>query len=261
MKNISIIGIPYDEKSSFMKGTAKAPLAIRKCLHSGASNYFAENGISIQNNLINDKGDFQIDDYSDIEKKAEEILEENNRLFTLGGDHSITYPLVKAYSKLYPPFHILHLDAHPDLYDEYEGDRYSHACPFARILEEKLTERVVQIGIRTMNSHQKEQADKFIVEIIEMKDFNNFSLPDFTKPIYISLDMDVFDPAFAPGISHHEPGGLSSRQVINIIHSINVPVIGADLVEYNSDRDINDMTAALASKLMKEILSKMISND
>lgn len=260
MKNISIIGIPYDEKSSFMKGTAQAPPIIRKLLHSGASNYFAENGISIQNDLISDRGDIKIDEYFDIEKEAEKILKENNRLFTLGGDHSITYPLVKAFSKFYSPFHILHFDAHPDLYDEYEGDKYSHACPFARIMEDKLTERVVQVGIRTMNTHQKEQSERFETEIIEMKYFNLDELPKFTKPIYISLDMDAIDPAYAPGISHHEPGGLSSRQIINIIQSINVPIIGADLVEYNPVRDMNDVTAALVAKLMKEILSKMIEN-
>ena len=187
-------------------------------------------------------------------------MEKNRRLFSIGGDHSITYPLVKAYSQFYKDFHILHFDAHSDLYDEYEGDKYSHACPFARIMEDKLTLRLMQIGIRTLNIHQRQQAEKYNVEILEMKDFNINELPKLTKPVYISLDMDAIDPAFAPGISHHEPGGLSSRQLIDVLHTIDVPVIGADLVEYNPNRDVSDITVALAAKLMKEIISKMIVN-
>ena len=213
MKSISVIGFPFDEKSSYKKGTALAPALIRKCLHSGVSNYFAENGINIKNDLVIDEGDFKIIDYFDIEKYAILQLENERRLVTLGGDHSITYPLVRAYSKFYSQFHILHFDAHPDLYDEYDGDKYSHACPFARIMENNLTERLVQIGIRTLNTHQKEQAEKYKVEIVEMKDFNINALPRFIKPIYISLDMDAIDPAYSPGVSHQEPGGLSPRQI------------------------------------------------
>ena len=84
------------------------------------------------------------------------------------------------------------------------------------------------------------------------------TIPTFKNPLYISLDMDGFDPAFAPGVSHHEPGGLSSREVINLIQSIDTEVIGADIVEYNPTRDFQNMTAFLAAKMMKEIIGKMI---
>ena len=177
----------------------------------------------------------------------------------MGGDHSITYPILKAHHKKYGQVDILHIDAHADLYDNFEGDKYSHACPFARIMEDKLATRLVQIGIRTLSKHQAEQADKFGVEIIQMKDFDINKLPEFKNPIYLSLDIDGLDPAFAPGVSHHEPGGLSTREVLSIIQKINVPIIGADIVEYNPTRDINDMTAMVSAKILKEIAAKILN--
>ena len=205
-----------------------------------------------------DKGDFEIPKYFDIEEITKNHLTINRKIFTLGGDHSITFPIIKAYHEKYTKIDILHIDAHSDLYDDYEGDKYSHACPFARIMETGLGNRLVQVGIRTLNTHQAEQAKKFNVEIHQMKDLDLTKIPEFENPLYISLDMDGFDPAFAPGVSHHEPGGLSSRQVIELIQNINTEVIGADIVEYNPKRDFQGMTAFLAAKMMKEILAKMM---
>jgi arginase family enzyme len=91
-----------------------------------------------------------------------------------------------------------------------------------------------------------------------MKDWSNQKL-ELQGPLYITLDMDAFDPGFAPGVSHHEPGGFTPRQVIQLIQNIDVPVIGGDIVEYNPARDIHDMTAALSAKLLKEIAAKIIS--
>jgi arginase len=91
-----------------------------------------------------------------------------------------------------------------------------------------------------------------------MKDFNMDFVNQLKAPLYISLDIDVLDPAFAPGISHHEPGGLTTRELITIIQSITVPIVGADIVEYNPTRDVHNMTAMVAYKLMKELISKML---
>ena len=260
MKPIILQGILYDEKSSFQKGPAKAPPIIRDCLHSDAYNTFSELGIDIDSKAIVDRGDFKISEYFDIEKVTEKHLKEDARICTLGGDHSITYPILKAYSKHHSNIHILQFDAHSDLYHEFEGDPYSHACPFARIMENKLANHLIQVGIRTLTTHQREQAQKFGVEIHHAKDIG----PDFSlkikQPVYLSVDMDVFDPAFAPGISHRESGGLTPRQIINLIHSIDAPIIGADIVEYNPDKDLDGITAALASKILKEVLAKMIGD-
>lgn len=221
-------------------------------------NHYSENGVNIENNRITDKGDFTIDDYFDIEKITRKHLGESDKILTLGGDHSITFPIIKALSEKYAPLDILHIDAHADLYHDYEGDPYSHACPFARIMENGLAVRLVQVGIRTLNPHQFAQAQKFGVEVHEMKNLDLTRHFEFNNPLYISLDMDGFDPAHAPGVSHHEPGGLTPRQVIGLIQSLKGHVIGADIVEYNPDRDFQSMTAYLAAKMMKEILGKML---
>ncbi len=221
-------------------------------------NYYAENGTTIESDKIMDKGDFGITSYFDIEEITNTHLNTHPKILTLGGDHSITFPLIKALHQKYPVLDILHIDAHADLYDNYEGDPHSHACPFARIMENGFALRLVQVGIRTLNTHQAEQAKKFGVEIHPMNNLDLSSIPKFKNPLYISLDMDGFDPAFAPGVSHHEPGGLTSRQVIDLIQNIDAEVVGADIVEYNPTRDFQDMTAFLAAKMMKEILAKML---
>ncbi len=258
MNKIIIQGIQFDEKSSFQKGPKLAPPLIREALNCGSTNMFAEDLTSIDNSKIEDKGDFEIINYFDIEKITKTHLDSGAKVFTLGGDHSITFPIIKAHFEKYSKLDILHIDAHADLYDNFEGDSYSHACPFARIMENGLAVKLVQVGIRTLNAHQAEQAKKFNVEIHEMKNLDLSTIPKFKNPLYISLDMDGFDPAFAPGVSHHEPGGLTSRQVINLIQSIKTEVIGADIVEYNPNRDFQNMTAFLAAKMMKEIVAKMI---
>ena len=257
MNKIAIQGIKFDEKSSYQKGPKNAPNAIRKALYSDSANLFAENLTSIEALGLEDKGDFEVVDYFEIEEITAAHLNAGNRILTLGGDHSITFPVIKAHSEHYPKLDILHIDAHSDLYDEFDGDPFSHACPFARIMEGGHAQRLVQVGIRTLTQHQAEQAERFNVEIHQMKNLNLSSIGGFNNPLYISLDMDAFDPAFAPGVSHHEPGGLSSRQVIELIQNLNAEIIGADIVEYNPEKDFHDMTAFLAAKMMREILSKM----
>lgn len=257
MKDIIIQGIKYDEKSTHLKGARHAPPLIRKALYCGSMNLTAENGFTIDVPEVKDSGDFTIKDYFDIEKITEKHLKKAPHIVTLGGDHSITYPIIKAYQKQYPKLDILHIDAHPDLYDEFNGDKYSHAAPFARIMENHLAVRLVQVGIRTLNQHQREQAERFGVEVHEMRTMNLKKIGKFDNPVYISIDLDGLDPAFAPGVSHNEPGGLTSRQVINLIHSLDANVIGGDVVEYNPDIDCNEVTAFLAAKLLKEIIGKI----
>jgi len=129
----------------------------------------------------------------------------------------------------------------------------SHASPFARIMEQRLATRLVQVGIRTSNRHCREQARRFGVETVEMKDFVAGRVPIPDQPLYVSIDLDALDPAFAPGVSHHEPGGLSVRDILSVLHRVPGPIVGADVVEYNPTRDINGMTAVVAAKLVKEL--------
>ncbi len=173
---------------------------------------------------------------------------------SIGGDHSVSYPIIEAHAQKYPNLHVLHFDAHGDIYENFDDNPYSHASPFARILEKKLISSLTQVGLRTLNTHQREQINKYGIQVIEMKDFSMDFLNKLSGPLYISLDIDVLDPAFAPGVSHHEPGGMSVRELISCLQGINVEVVGADLVEYNPLRDINNQTAMVGYKLMKELL-------
>ena len=257
---VKLIGIPFDKKSSFLQGPALAPARIRQVLHDGGSNYWTE---KLQNPIehkdFSDAGDLNVDVYEDIEKELKKVLLPGVKLLSLGGDHSVTYPLIKAYKEVYGAFDILHIDAHGDLYDAFDGDPHSHACPFARIMEEGLAPRLVQVGVRTLNPHQLAQARRFGVEQITMLDFEEkWRSLKFNRPLYISMDLDGLDPAFAPGVSHHEPGGLSTRQVLDIFHHVDAALIGADIVEYNPHRDVSGMTAAVAAKLLKELAGKMV---
>ena len=242
-----------------MRGAAEAPPLIREALFSDARNLWSESGIDLGGDgLLCDAGDVSPASPEEIEKSISALLARGLRPLCLGGDHSITYPIIRGVAREYPALSVLHFDAHPDLYHEFDGNPYSHASPFARIMEEKLVQRLVQIGIRTMNAHQREQAERFGVEVIEMKDFKDGLELTFDTPVYISVDMDALDPAFAPGVSHREPGGLTTRQVIEVIQSIKAPVIGADIVEFNPRMDPSGMTAVVCAKILKELAAKMV---
>ncbi len=256
---VTLFGIPFDGKSSHLSGAALAPSRIRQEFASPAYNAYSESLVDVHLRL-HDAGDIRGDTFDQLRQEFENLSIAKGSYLFLGGDHSVSYLSISKMHALYGPnFHILHFDAHADLYDEFEGDRFSHACPFARIMEEKLALSLTQVGIRTLTPHQREQAERFGVEIFRMQDIENFDPSLIPGPIYISIDVDVFDPAFAPGVSHQEAGGVSSRQLINWLQGIKSPVIGADIVEYNPLRDKENITAALCAKLMKELIPLMTS--
>lgn len=260
---VALVGIPCDENASFLRGAAAAPARIRQAFHCASTNRCCENGTDLGNHpRFLDMGDIEpkpgaamIDS---IDSAISVLLKRDIRVLSLGGDHSITYPIVRAYSRRYRSLNVLQIDAHPDLYDRFENNRFSHASPFARIMENRLAARLVQIGIRTANPHQRLQAEQLGVEMIEMYRWSSGNLPQFSGPLYLSIDLDAFDPAFAPGVSHPEPGGFDTRTVIAMIQQIQVPVVGADIVELNPSRDPNGATAMLAAKLLKEVAAGML---
>ncbi len=263
--SVVVVGVPVDENSSFLRGAARAPDIIRKALHAESSNLCAENGIELAagSGLV-DIGNLDIGPAGganeQITTAVTGLLAHQLRPVALGGDHSITFPIIRSFAATHPSLTVLQLDAHPDLYDSYDGNRFSHACPFARIMEENLARRLVQIGIRAMNTPQRQQAQRFGVETMEMCTHRGPVELQLSGPVYVSIDMDVLDPAFAPGVSHPEPGGLSPREVIDIIHRIRVPIVGADIVECNPERDLGEMTVRTAAKLLKEIAGAMLKN-
>jgi agmatinase len=261
---LAVLGVPFDEKSSFLRGAAGGPAAIRAASTGKARNPFTELGVDLEHDTVMvDLGD--VDTRGDVDKTfgrieaaVGKILKKRAKPIILGGDHSITYPVFRALAKTYKAVDALHFDAHPDLYEDLYGDRYSHACPFARIMEQGLAKGLVQVGIRAATADQLANARRYGSRIIEMKDLKDGLALSFVRPVYVSFDLDALDPAFAPGVSHHEAGGLSTRQAVDIIHALKARIIGLDIVECNPSRDPSGITAAAAVKIIKEVAGLML---
>jgi agmatinase len=257
---MTLLGIPWDGSSSYRRGAAEAPARIREALRAPSSNPFNERGDDVSSpDVLRDAGDPALpEDAAEarvaIEAGVRGLLDAGAVPLLIGGDHSITYPILRAYQD-WESLTVVHLDAHGDLYDEYEGDRYSHACPFARVMEERLASRLIQIGIRTLTPHQREQVARFGVEVFGADRWRE-AIPvirGLGGPVYVSLDLDVLEPMLAPGLSHPEPGGLAVRDVLEALAALRAPLAGADVVEYNPRNDWRDLTARVAAKFVKEI--------
>ncbi|TVU06860.1 hypothetical protein EJB05_46912, partial [Eragrostis curvula] len=289
----SLLGVPLGHNSSFLQGPAFAPPRIREAIWCGSTNSSTEEGKELNDpRVLTDVGDVPIQEIRDcgveddrlmhvISESVKTVMEEDPlRPLVLGGDHSISYPAVRAVSeKLGGPVDILHLDAHPDIYDCFEGNVYSHASSFARIMEGGYARRLLQflivpmyldldgfqVGLRSITKEGREQGKRFGVEQYEMRTFSkdrekleNLKLGEGVKGVYVSVDVDCLDPAFAPGVSHIEPGGLSFRDVLNILQNLQGDVVAADVVEFNPQRDtVDGMTAMVAAKLVRELTAKI----
>ncbi|XP_023548510.1 arginase 1, mitochondrial [Cucurbita pepo subsp. pepo] len=275
----SLLGVPLGHNSSFLQGPAFAPPRIREAIWCGSTNPTTEEGKELTDpRVLTDVGDVPVQEIRDcgvdderlmkvVSESVKLVMEEDPlRPLVLGGDHSISYPVIRAVSeKLGGQVDILHLDAHPDNYNAYEGNYFSHASSFARIMEGGYARRLLQVGIRSISQEGREQCKRFGVELYEMRNFSrdreyleNLKLGEGVKGVYVSIDLDSLDPAFAPGVSHIEPGGLSFRDVLNIIHNLKGDIVGADVVEFNPQRDtIDGMTAMVAAKLVRELTAKI----
>ncbi|WP_129647524.1 agmatinase [Peristeroidobacter agariperforans] len=265
MTKIALLGVPHDENSSYLRGPAEAPDLIRRELHNDAYSLWSESGVDLSApgrlvDLGNIRFEGDRDPWDLIEQCVGEALASGDPLICLGGDHAVTYPIMRGVRRHHRSLTILHIDAHADIYHAYQDNPRSHASPFARIMEEKLTDRLIQVGLRTICDEHRQQFKRFNVEVIEAGRWSDCTRLELTTPVYISLDIDGLDPAFAPGVSHREPGGPSPRQVIDLIQSIRQPIVGADIVEYNPRCDISNQTTLVAAKMVKEIAGMMVKN-
>lgn len=266
MPSIRLFGLPTDVNSSFERGAAGGPAAIRAALWSDRGNLASESGLEIGTDIaFVDDGDLPLtenvaSDDEAIARHVAMLLKAGEVPLALGGDHAVTLPLVQAIAAQYGALNILHFDAHPDLYDDFEGNPRSHASPFARICEGGLSARLVQVGIRTMNHHCFEQASRFGTEIIPMTNFLAASVPALDGPLYISIDLDGLDPAAAPGVAHPEPGGLTVRELLAVLDRQHALIVGADIVEHHPGRDIGGVTAIVGAKLVRELAALIHRN-
>lgn len=264
---VGLLGVGFDANSTFRRGPAAAPAAIRIALGSESGNPYSETGVRVwPGDSVLDHGDLDVPDEKGtrgpidvIERGTRRALAETPRLVVLGGDHAVTYPVVRAFAAAHGRISLLHFDAHPDLYPDFEGNRFSHACPMARILEDGLVERLVQVGIRSYTPAQDDAAKRYDVEVIPAFSAGPIPALAFDTPVFISIDVDALDPGFAAGVSHPEPGGLSVRQVLEIVAAMRAPsVVGGDVVELNPELDRDGGTAVVAAKLACELLGRVI---
>lgn len=268
--HLAFVGLPDDSQSSYRRGCAAAPQRIRTAYNENSYNASTELGADLTEDVA---------DFGDVlsgatwQETARRYCEVATRLlndgkvpFFAGGDHAVTVPIVASLAALDKPIHVIQLDAHPDLYADFGGDRDSHACTAARMLEMEHVANITQIGIRTLNPPQQRLAEQVgdrlhMVAAREVAPaIPNLSHIPADASVYITLDLDAFDPAYVPGVSHPVPGGLTSRQVIDFLQTLPWKLVGMDVVEVNPSLDVNDQTAILAARLLHETMGRVQSS-
>ncbi len=257
-------GLPDDSQSSFRRGSARGPQQIRSAYDGNCFNATTESGVDLAG-AVADLGDLPAKSVWELtarsyQKFAARLFQIGKIPFFAGGDHAVTVPIIAALAELGEPVHLIQIDAHPDLYPDYEDSRDSHACTIARALEMNHVASVTQLGIRTLNKAQMPQLERYRdrLHLFHARDLPGELplLPHIPAgaPVYLTVDLDGFDPAFAPGVSHPVPGGLTPRQVLNFIQNAQWKLVGMDAVEVNPDLDVNDQTAILAARLLHEAM-------
>jgi agmatinase len=262
---VTIFGLPLDITETFRPGASKAPSVIRKVSDSIESySPFLKN--DLEKIKISDRGDLKFSS-NKIEEIVEEIenwargeVEKNDSLIVfIGGEHTITYPLVKVIAEKKKGINLLHLDAHLDMRDSYEGKRISHATVMRRISEIPEVEKIVSLGIRSGSQEDYDFAREKS-KIIFSEHLSEIDHSPWEKPFYLTLDMDVLDPSCAPGTGNPEPGGPSFKELTGLIYSIPLKnLIAFDIVEVSPPHDSGDITSITAAKLIREIILKRYS--
>jgi len=262
--NLYILGVPWDKSSSYRLGAALGPDAIREATTGELYNSFTENLVNLAERYsYRDLGNVRAETFEGLVKEVEQIVARyySGELFLfLGGDHAITYATFRAVKRAAGgELGLLYFDAHPDMYPEYYGNPYSHACTVRRLVEEGLVkgENVVQIGVRAPTKEQLEFAEEQGIKIVTASEVwlgKRIEVP--FERAYLSFDMDVLDPAFAPGVGNPEPGGLSTRELVEVIKGLNVEVVAFDIVELNPNYDYKGITTFAAAKIIREVLGK-----
>jgi len=257
-----IIGAPMDFTVSYRPGQRFGPQKIREVSY-GLEDYSPYAHDSLKQKSYFDAGDLDIPfgnvikSLEIIEETAQKLLADDKVPFFLGGEHLISYPIVRAVAKKYPDVIILHFDAHADLRDTYMGEKLSHATVLRRISEVVKNKHIYQFGIRSGIEEEFIFAkDHCNTNLVEVKTPFIKVLPELLKrPIYVTLDIDVVDPAYAPGTGTPEPGGCSSQEILDVIsHFEKLHIVGVDLVEVLPTCDLSERTALLAAKILREII-------
>lgn len=255
-----IVGVPMDFTVSYRPGTRMGPQQIRTVSY-GIEEYSFYTNQDLRDYNFCDLGDMALPfgnvdkSLQIIEQVARKLSSDGKFVIYLGGEHLISWPLIKVYAETYPDLAVLHFDAHADLRQNYLGEINSHATVMRRVCEKIGGKNLYQFGIRSGERDEYEYAQAntniFINRLLEPLAEVVKSLGQ--RPVYITLDIDVVDPAFAPGTGTPEPGGCSSKDIIEaVVMMSSLNVVGMDLVEISPVNDRSDRTAILGAKLVRE---------
>jgi len=258
---VVILGCPYDGSASFRPGARFGPSAIRRASWGieTFSPYFQKD---LSQCSIHDMGDLELPlgekkiSLGLIRKAVGIIISEKKYPVLLGGDHLITLPIVEEILKTYPRLHLIHIDAHTDLRDDYLGESLSHSTVMKKVVDHLSERRLFQIGIRSGTEDEFKLARR-MKSIVSL---NTASLGSMVKrlrnqPVYITLDLDVIDPSLLPGVGAPEPGGLTFQEFISLLKKLQtLNVIGFDIVELTPDYDPTQISSITAAVILREMI-------
>ena len=269
-----LVGAPLDVTASYRPGTRFAPASIRQAA-CNIEFYSLRSGLDFEDVGVRDLGDIAIspgvveDNLERIAKVSREIIEGGGRLILLGGEHLVTYGVMRGLLKFKPC--LLYLDAHFDLRNEYLGLKLSHASTLRRIVELLGPDRVFVVGVRAFTKSELEYATKHGIRHVTPIQLRLLGLREVARRIkswmntcetlYLSVDMDVFDPAYAPGVSNPEADGVDPSSMLDLLYMVlDKRLIGFDVVEVSPPHDVSDITSILAAKIVVEVATKLYSD-
>ena len=260
---VILFGAGFDGTSTYRPGSRFAPMALRSETLLAQEDYSPYFDLDLKDKKIHDLGDVEVvfgdtsETLARIEKISTYIVNDGKKPVCIGGEHLVTLPVVKPLLNNYPDLQIIQLDAHLDLMDELFGDRYSHGTVMRRIFDlMKQPFRIYQVGVRS--GHQDEYT--FAKSNTKLFPFNSDTflknldaLSD--KPVYLTIDLDVFDPSLIPGTGTPEAGGIFFQEFISVLKRIkNINIVGADMVELSPQIDPTNTSTIVASKILRELL-------
>ena len=272
--DVAIVGIPFDAGTSYRPGARFGPQAIRQASRHLRTQYHpAYDTEPFAEQQVADAGDISCNPYNiekavlEIQKGATELLGKVDRIISLGGDHTIALPLLRAVNHYHGPVALVHFDAHLDTWDTYYGAPYTHGTPFRRAAEEKLflESASMHVGIRgPLYSRDDLKNDKELgFKVIHCDEFQSEGIDHVVKrirdrvgdkPMYLSIDIDVLDPAHAPGTGTPEIAGMSSRELVGVLRGLaGLNIISADVVEVSPAYDHAELTSLSAATTVFEI--------
>ncbi|HVC13263.1 MAG TPA: agmatinase [Acidimicrobiales bacterium] len=276
--DVAVLGAPFDGGTSFRPGARFGPIAVRTASRNIRPAYHPDLGLSpLRRVQVVDAGDVPVNPFQltaamgQIRDHAHELLANHSRLVTIGGDHTIALPLLRAVHERHGPVALVHFDAHLDTWDTYFGSPITHGTVFRRAFEEGLLleERSVHVGIRgpIYDELDLREDARFGFQIVRARDIDRMGLDEVVAsvrrrvgdaPVYLSVDIDVLDPAFAPGTGTPEMGGVTSRELLHLLRGLDgIAIVGGDVVEVAPAYDHAEVTALAAATVVFDIVTLM----